>query len=256
MFKLLFLINISLCCVLTMLVVLVIPAYAQDFEFGTLDLNYYFDGYYNYGNIDVVNTTGSLGNYIVPGVNFSNGELTFKLATSDSGDNSTGYHLVLSDTNNDNIYDPLTGMSYSSYDSNTFTDGEGINAIGPGQSLINLVDTWYTQTMIPYSDYNYEDIYISNIEFTGQVQLDNYSTTVNGITYSYDGTLDISGSLFDNNWYKVKDVAGEPGSSSRITGNIQEGPSPAPVPEPSTFMMFCSAAVCLFGLKNKFNKKI
>jgi len=230
------------------------PVCALEFEFGTLDFNYYTDYYYDYdyGDIDVVNTTGSQGSYI-PGVDFINGELTFQLATSNSGNDLTSYHLVLGDLNNNNAYDPLTGMYYSSNDTNTYTDGENVTAIAPGKSLFNLVkDPDNTQTLIPYYTGTY-NLYIRNINFTGQVQLANFSTTINGITYSYNGLLDISATLFGNNWSKVEDVAGQDGSSIAIKGDIPASPSPAPVPEPATIFLLSTGLVGIF-IRRRFNK--
>ena len=229
----------------------------MDFEFGTLDFNDY-DGSYAY--INVVNTTGDPGSLIQPGVDFINGEIWFSLATDDSGSNQADYHLILNDSNNDNEYDWLTGIYYDSKSCNsqtgicTYNDGEKVSSIGPGKSLLNLVDTISTQTLIPYQayydTYTTYDLYINSLKFQGNVRLNNFNIVQNGITYSYDGDLLISGSLFTNDWYSVNKVASWPGSSANIKGNIPQSPSSSSVPEPSTFYLIFAGIAGLFYIKN------
>jgi len=238
--------------------------YALNFEFGTLDFNNYQDSWgYNYGEIDVVNTTGSTGS-LLPGVDFYDGEIWFSLAEDYQGTNMANYHLILGDPNGyyggtSNEEDPYSGIYYKTYDPNTktYSDGEGVLKISPGynNSLINLVNLYYTHLLIPFSFYDPSNnpiyIYIKDLKFKGKVDLDHVSIVKNGVSYYYDGTLDVSGELFTDNWYSVNNVAGALGSSASIHGNIPEGQPPAPVPEPSTLVLLSSG---LIGLV--FRKKI
>ncbi len=230
-------------------------AYALNFEFGTLDFNNYQDSWGNYGEIDVVNTTGSTGG-LLPGVDFYDGEIWFSLAEDGSGTNMANYHLILGDPNNSDDYlDPYIDIYFHTHDSNTdtYSDGEGVSSISPGynNSLINIVNLNYTHLLIPFYDPNNNLIYIKNLKFVGKVDLNNVSIVKNGVSYYYDGTLDVSGELFTDNWYSVNNVAGALGSSASIYGNIPEGQPPAPVPEPSTLVLLSSGLVGIV-----FRKKI
>jgi len=251
---------------LVMLLTLLFPwqsALGYEFEFGTLDFNNYDD---SYAYINVINTTGDSGSLIQPGVDFINGEIWFSLATDNSGTNFTNYHLILNQTNSDDwqndYYDWLTGMYFGDYDSssNTYSDGEDVSSIGPGKSLINRVSIDSSQLYIPFYDYDTYtySLYIKDLRFTAQVELDNFSTTLNGVSYYYNGTLDISsnGNLFDDNWYKVADVAGQSGSSITILGNIPEENPSASVPEPSTLILVSIGLTGLIFRKKLFSTSV
>lgn len=232
---------------------------ALDFEFGTLDFNYYYDSfnYIDYGEIDVVNTTGS--GSLLPGVDFYDGEIWFSLAKDDQGTNIANYHLILGDLNGyfdgtSNEQDPYSGIFYKAHDTSTetYSDGENVTSISPGDnnSLINLVDLDYTHLLIPFYDPNNNTIYIKDLKFAAKVDLDHVSIVQNGVSYYYDGTLEISGNLFDN-WYLVQNSQTSGGSSISIYGNIPEGQPPAPVPEPSTLILLSSGLVGIV-----FRKKV
>ncbi len=227
-------------------------AKALEFQFGTLDLNTYTDWYgQSWGNINVVNTTGSSGSLPV-GVDIINGELWFSLASDGTGTDATNYHLILSDPNYVypfGVLDSLTGLNYTSYDSdsNTYTDGEGVNRIGPGESLIELIQTndpflWFTQTILNPS------LYIKDLSFTGQAQLSNFTFTDNGITYVYTGLVDLYGENFMDQWYSIATNMSQPGSSVAITGDVPESQPPVPIPEPSSLVL---VSVGLLGILYK-----
>jgi len=230
-------------------------AQAMQFQFGTLGLDEYYYYYGYYGDINVVNTTGTQGS-LLPGVDITDGELWYSLGYYEGNSiNSTNYHLILKDANNSfnsNAYgDSLTWQYYASYDpnTNTYTDGEGVSAIGPGESLINLVDSWYTHTLIDSS------LYIKDLNFTGKAHFDNFTFTDNGVTYTFTGDVDLSAELFKDQWYSISTNAGVEGSSVSIWGDIpEEQVSPVnPVPEPGTGLLvmagFC--AMLVSGLRRR-----
>ncbi len=224
------------CMAIPMLFTLAPGAQALNFKFGTLDLDTYTDWYgTSWGNINLVNTTGNSDSLPVE-ADITGGELWFSLASDDSGTNATNYHLILGDSNYvypDGVSDPLTGLNYTSYDSNstTYTDGEGVSSIGSGESLINLVDTWVTQTILDTS------LYIKDFSFTGQAKLNKFTFTDNGSTYVYSGLVDLSARNFTNKWYSIASNMSQSGSSVAIMGDVPETQPPAPVPEPSTLAL-------------------
>ncbi len=236
---------------------LALSAQALQFQFGTFDLDTYTDWYgISYGNINVVNTTGNSGSLPVP-VDITSGELRFSLASDDSGTDATNYHLILNEPNYVfpfGVKDSLTGLNYTDYNSNnnTYTDGEVVSSIGSGDSLINLVNTWYTQTILDTS------LYIKNLKFTGQVQLSNFTFTDNANTYVYNGLVDLSAENFIGNWYSIASNMSQPGSSVAITGDVPENQPPAPIPLPSTLalvglgllVILCKARAAGFNLQS------
>ena len=243
--------RIALSMLLVSLLVLGLTGFAQamQFQFGTLGADDYG---YSYGDINVVNTTGTQGS-LLPGVDITDGELWYSLANDENGSNSTNYHLILANSNSttSGFYDYLTWQYYASYDpnTNTYTDGEGVSAIGPGESLINLVDSWYTHTLIDSS------LYIKDLNFTGKAHFDNFTFTDNGVTYTFTGDVDLSAELFKDQWYSISTNAGVEGSSVSIWGDIpEEQVSPVnPVPEPGTGLLvmagFC--AMLVSGLRRR-----
>ncbi len=247
---------LSVIVVIVILLTLSQGAMALNFKFGTLDLDTYTDWFgQSWGNINVVNTTGNSGS-LLEAVDITNGELWFSLASDEIGTDATNYHLILADSNYIfpfGYYDSLTIHNYSdkSYDnvSNTYTytDGENISSIGPGESLIDLIQLndpflLSTQTILDSS------LYIKNLKFTGQAELNNFTFTDNGITYVYSGLVELSAENFTDDWYSIASNMSQQGSSVPIMGDVPESQAPTPIPEPSTLAL---VGVGLLGMLYK-----
>ncbi|GEM_PF-4464059 len=199
--------------------------WAKEFDIGLLSLKDY-DGYYYFLDLENLTQT-NLG----VATDFEQIEISFFLDDG-TGFYQNNYVITLANPNEDNVYDDLTWLWFSSYDSqtNTYYDGEDIAALPDGETILNLVNDPYNSALL--IDPN---LYIKDLSLAFDFTLNNFVYTENGVDYVFSGTVSYQGTLLDDQWYLISDL-GTASWSTPLKVDIQGTPlgGAQPIPEPAT----------------------
>lgn len=219
---------------------------ATEFTVGTLGFKDY-DGYYYF--LDLENLTQT---YLGVAADFEQIQISFSLDDG-YGDYQNRYVITLARANEENVYDDLTDLWFSSYDSvtNTYYDGEDISALPSGESLSNLVADPYNSALLqdPF-------LFIKDLALSFTFSLSNFTYTENGVDYVFSGTVSYHGAFLDDNRWHLNLFLGLASWSQPITVDIQGTPlgGTQPVPEPATLALVGLGLIGVFWPKSRLRR--